>query len=67
MLSIEQLRKIDPSLKNLTDKDFEIIRAKLYDLGKFAFEEWLKRRNSSKTVPIHPIGLSLSISGSCRM
>ena len=67
MLSIEQLKKIDPNLKNLTDKDFEIVRAKLYDLGQFVFEEWLKDRNKPKAVPIHPIGLSLSISGSCKM
>ena len=65
MLNLEYLRRIDPSLKTLSDEDLERVRAKLYDIGQFAFEEWLKERNKPKVVPFYPVGLSHSLSGRC--
>lgn len=69
MLSIDQLKQIDPKLKTLTDEELELVRYKLYELGQFAFEEWLKSKNNpkNKAVPTYPVRLSLSTSGSCRM
>lgn len=68
MISIEQLRKIDPiNLGSLSDEDLDIVRAKLYELGQFAFDEWIKKRNRPKAVPTHPVWLSPSTSGSCRI
>lgn len=44
MLSIEQCRKIDPELKDLSDEEvFEVLRD-FYGLSQLAFEKWQKER-----------------------
>ncbi|MBP6948713.1 MAG: hypothetical protein KBB50_01400 [Candidatus Pacebacteria bacterium] len=40
MISLEQCRKIDPSLGNLTDAELTEIRNALYELGNIAFKTW---------------------------
>lgn len=65
MLDPEQLRSIDPRLQKLSDEHLERIRAKYYEIGQFAFEQWLKGRNKPKAVPTNPLGLSYSLSGRC--
>ena len=67
MLSLEKLRKIDPRLKMLSDEQLESLRTKLYDLGQFAFETWLKERNEVKVriVPSYPSRVMYSTSGKC--
>lgn len=67
MLSIEQLRKIDPTLSDHTDEELERVRAKLYEIGQFAFEQWIKARNKPKAVPSYPVRFMHSLSGSCTM
>jgi hypothetical protein len=67
MLSLEQLRKIDPRLKSVPDEELEHVRAKLYEIGQFAFEEWIKEKNKSKAVPISRLRLMTSLSGSCKL
>ena len=56
MISLEQLRIIDPNLNDLTDETLELVRSKLYEVGQFAFDKWLK----TKAVPNLPLGLSQS-------
>ena len=57
MLSIEALRKIDPSNTiNLTDKEIEDIRQSFYDFGQLIFEDWKEVKFGSK----NPVG-SLTI------
>ena len=50
MISLEQIRNSDPRLKNLTVEELERVRAKLYEMGQFAFDMWLNERNK-KVVP----------------
>ena len=38
MMSLEQCRKIDPSLNNLSDEELTEIRNALYELGNIAFK-----------------------------
>lgn len=58
MLSIESLRKIDPSLGNFTEDELEKIKKSLYDLGQLIFEDWNTNRYSSK----NPVGLLTKVS-----
>jgi hypothetical protein len=55
MLSLEELKEIDPDL-NLTDKELEEIREKLYELGQLAFEVWLEERQGG--FPNGPVRVS---------
>ena len=48
MITIEQARKIDPSLDDLTDEQLRGVLAELYELGQLAFETWLKEKRGSK-------------------
>lgn len=48
MLSIEECRKIDPSLSDCSDDQVREIRDALYELGLLAFNSWLKTRGGSK-------------------
>ncbi len=54
MLSLEQIRKIDPGLKDVSDQDLETIVADLYCLGQLAFDVW----KEEKAVPNVPFGYS---------
>lgn len=49
MLSLDQCRKIDPSLANLPDEELLKLRADLYDLGAIALETWFKGKKMFPT------------------
>ena len=54
MLNFEELRKIDPQLSGLSDKELFDVRAKLYELAQLAFDAQEKEKeNDSK----NPVGL----------
>lgn len=38
MITLKQLRQIDPELEHLTDVELEVVRAELYDLANIAFD-----------------------------
>lgn len=40
MLSLNQLRKIDPELRNLSDDEVLKIRDSFYELGQIIYEDW---------------------------
>lgn len=48
MLSLDQLRKIDPDLANLSDEQLTAIRADLYQTTQLAFEVWWLEKSGSK-------------------
>jgi hypothetical protein len=48
MLTLKQLKKIDPSLSHITDEDLEAIRSSFYNLGELMFEDWRDQKLSSK-------------------
>jgi len=52
VISLEDLRKIDPELNDLTDEELEQIRAELYQLGQLAFDVWWLEKDGSK----NPVG-----------
>lgn len=58
MLSPEQCRKIDPSLKDLSDEELGRIIVSLYQLGGLAFDSWLAKSGVSKNPQrvVHPQG-----------
>lgn len=49
MLSLEQCRKIDPELKNLSDEELLEVRDLLYQMGQLAFDNWAKEKWGSKS------------------
>jgi len=51
MLSLEDCRKIDPELNNISDQELEAIRDCLYGLGNLAIEDWI-RENSGSNFPL---------------
>jgi hypothetical protein len=48
MLSIEQLKKIDPNLTHLSDEEILETRNALYELGGLMFDDWLENGDGSK-------------------
>ncbi len=53
MLSIESLRKIDPSnTAHLTDEELQDIRQSFYDFGQLMFDDWHEQNFGSKS----PVG-----------
>jgi hypothetical protein len=48
MLSIDQLKKLDPKLAHLSDDEILEIRNSLYDLGGLVFDDWLENGEGSK-------------------
>ena len=52
MLTLDQLRKLDPSLKGCEDRHLEELRTALYDVAQLAFDKWWAERSSKK-----PVGL----------
>lgn len=38
MLTLSQLRKIDPALTHISDEDLEAIRSELYQIARLAFD-----------------------------
>lgn len=53
MISLEQLRRIDPEVAHLTDEELFEIRQSFYDFGELMFEDWKDQKFGSK----NPIGL----------
>ena len=48
MLSVEQLRKIDPELKHLSDDEVLQVCNTFYALGQIMYEDWEAQRGGSK-------------------
>lgn len=44
MLSIEQVRKIEPELESLSDEEVFELLEDMYGIGHLAFEKWQKER-----------------------
>ena len=44
MLSLEQCRKIDPGLNDLSDEDLLKVRDELYNLGNIGFQDWIREK-----------------------
>ncbi len=57
-LSVEKIRKIEPSLSDFSDEEIEQIRDDCYDLIQLAFDAWWTKRHGSK----NPVGLLASAS-----
>ena len=57
MISLEDLRKIDPDLKNMSDERLFEVRAKLYALGQLAFDSWDKNQPTRDLVSKNPVGI----------
>jgi len=56
MISLEELRRIDPTLEKISDDELIIIRNYLYAQGQLAFECWLEKQSGSK-YPVRVDGL----------
>ena len=52
MISLEEMRKIDPRLLEMPDEEVKKIRDYLYQLGNLAFDTWLEKK-----VPKSPLGI----------
>ncbi len=48
MLSVEQIKKIDPSLADMSESELEKLREALYEVGQLAFDVWWHRKCGSK-------------------
>ncbi len=56
MISIEELRKIDPRFCEVTDEELIKIRHSLYILGQLALESFIESKTGSKN-PLRVYGL----------
>ncbi len=54
MLTLEECKKIDPDLRNISDEELKAIRDCLYGLGELAIKDWMR------TVPKIPLGIAKS-------
>ena len=53
MISIDTLRKIDPSnTVHLADKELEVILMSFYEFGQLMFDDWHEQKFGSKS----PVG-----------
>ncbi len=51
MISLEKLKRIDPSLSvKFSDEELEKIKSSLYELGQVLFDKWLKEKFNSKNL-----------------
>ncbi len=48
MISLEELKKIDPALQKYSDKELLKIRALLYSAGQLAIESYVASKSGSK-------------------
>ena len=48
MLSVEQMRKVDPELASLSDSELEALRSDLYETAQLAFDVWWTEKSGSK-------------------
>ncbi len=44
MMSLDQCRKVDPSLNGLSDEELTVVRNALYELGNIAFKTWQNKK-----------------------
>ena len=44
MLSLEKMREIDPSLRDVSDAELEEVRLALYDAAKLAFDVYQAKK-----------------------
>ena len=51
MISLDELKRIDPNLKKYSDTELEKIRALLYSLGQLAIESFLDNKSVSTISP----------------
>jgi len=51
MISLDELKRIDPNLKKYSDEDLTKIRALLYSLGQLAIESFLDKKSVSTISP----------------
>jgi hypothetical protein len=57
MLSLQELRRIDPAIGNLSDPQLRRLRAKLYALGELAFDISADKQQSRNGVSKNPVGV----------
>jgi hypothetical protein len=57
MLSLQELKKIDPAFEDLSDPQLRRLRAKLYALGELAFDFWADNNPARKSVSKNPVGV----------
>jgi len=48
MLTLEQLRQIDPKLNDVSDEELIRVRKALYTLGEIIFDYWTIKKRGSK-------------------
>jgi hypothetical protein len=51
MITLNDMKRIDPKLSKYSDQELEKIRALLYSLGQLAFDSWMDRQKGSKKSP----------------
>ncbi len=56
MIGLEEMRNIDPRLREIPDQELIKIRHSLYALGQLALERYLEHKNGSKN-PLRVYGL----------
>lgn len=56
MISLTDLRKIDPRLIEVSDEELIKIRHSLYSLGQLALEDFIEEKTGSK-LPLRVYGL----------
>ncbi len=56
MISLEELRKIEPRFKEMPDEELMKIRHSLYSLGQLSLESFLEKKTGSK-FPLRVYGL----------
>lgn len=54
MISLEEMRGLEPALKNAPDKDVEVIRNLLYAHAQLALECFIEEKNGSKMSSLVP-------------
>lgn len=50
MITLDQIRKLEPTLKDASDEDVAVIREYLYGLGQLAFDTWTVKNGSKIAV-----------------
>lgn len=48
MLSLEQIRKINPEFQKSSDAEIIKVRDSLYELGQLIFDDWIMNKDGSK-------------------
>lgn len=48
MLSIDQLRKLNPQFEKMDDRALEELRSAMYQLGQLCFDVWWTEKSGSK-------------------